>query len=257
MMMRLVALLLVLPFTITAAVRFDGSDDVLHWDGAAPAMGAGLNFTNEITVAFWINKEAGLASAAEFIGKGRLKNGNNHQWSVRNSSEKFEFYFAAPSSTFHIFCTSSTYPSTNAWQHVAFRWQVGDSNTAQFFVNGERATGVWTTFPTNTVMLTNAEPMRIGTTYAGSTARASISEAAVWNAYLAHNEVRSLAVSRVADLPLTVRRQSLRAYWPLRNEFPHFSAASGTNRIRDMSGNLHHLTPLNSPQMRPGHLSEN
>lgn len=236
---------------LPGAMRFDGSDDILHWDGAP----AGLNFTNEITVSVWLNKEAGLAASAEFIGKGRLKNGNNLHWSLRNSSGKYEWNYAAPNATFHNFTTTATFLQTNVWQHIVVRWRTADSNTCNIYVDGSRVAGAWTANPVNSAMLTNNEPMRIGTTYAGSTTRGSIQEAAVWNAYLEEDEICALAKSRTRGTPLTIRRPALRGYWPLAREFPFFSTASGSNAMLDLSGYGQHLTPLNSPQMRPGHLA--
>lgn len=243
------------PLTSHAAMRFDGSDDVLHWDGAAPAIGQGLNFTNEISVAFWLNKEVGLGTAAEYIGKGRLKNGQVLHWTIGNNSGKFRFNYANPNNTFHAYDSTATFPATNTWMHVAFTWQTPNSNSATFYVNGVRAAGAWAANPSHVVMLTNNEPMRIGTLYAGSTMKGSMAECAVWNAYLGDDEIQRLALSPTLATPETVRRPALRGYWPLEREFPYWTTAAGTNTIQDLSGYGHHLTPFNSPQMRPGHLA--
>jgi hypothetical protein len=238
--------------SLPAAVRFDGSDDVLHWD-AAPS---GLNFTNVITVSIWYTQEAGNTTAAELIGKGRLKNGNNSHWQIRGNAGKLEFYYTNPSATFRIWSTTaSTYATpTNVWIHMAFRHDWAASNTATMFINGARAAGAWSSGAANTTGLTNPEPFRIGTTYAGSTWRGQAAEAAVWNALLNDNEIAALAKSRTRGTPLRIRRPMLRGYWPLDRPFPYFTTASGSNAVLDLSGYGQHLTPLNSPQARPGHL---
>ncbi len=249
--MRTVLAILLMCITATAAVRFDGSDDVLHWDENV----SGLNFTNELSVSYWMQKEVALGASAEYIGKGRLKNGNNLHWSIRNSSGKMEFNFSNPVGRFHNFTTSSTFLATNAWMHIGFNYRWNDSNSAAFYVNGDKVTAVWTANPTNCTGLTNNEPMRIGATYTASNAKMVASEAAIWNAVLEPAEIQALAKSRTAGTPLLVRRQSLRAYWPLRREFPFYTTTAGTNTYKDLSGYGQHLTPLNGPQARPGHLA--
>ena len=254
--MRTILLALCLCASVAnAAMRFDGSDDVLHWDGAAPAMGLGLNFTNEISVSFWLHKEVGLANGASWIGKGRVKNGNNLHWDIENNNGKYQLNFANPGGTFHTYTTTSTYLTTNAWQHIGFVWQTANSNTAAFFVNGMRVAGAWTANATQVTMLTNAEPMRIGTLYAGSTTKGSIVDAAVWNCVLNDDEMCALGKSRTRGTPLRIRRPMLRGYWPLDRPFPYFTTASGSNAMLDLSGYGQHLTPLNSPQARPSHLA--
>ncbi|HEY4612181.1 MAG TPA: hypothetical protein VII11_04300 [Bacteroidota bacterium] len=48
---------------------------------------------------------------------------------------------------------------------------------------------------------------------------------------------------------LLIQPSNLKAYWPL-DEFAEGATVSGTNSIRDLSGNGNHGTPSNSPTGR-------
>lgn len=247
---------LALAFAANASgqVRFDGSDDVLYANHDS-RVNAALNFTNEISVSFWVSKEAGLSASAEFLGKGRLFNGNNLHWSIRNSSDKFEWTYASPSSTFHIFTTTATYPQTNVWIHVGYSTFWGNSNSAALFINGVRVAAAWTAGASHNLGVTNAEPFEIGRTYAGSNARCRIMEVAVWNAQLGDDEMRILGTARVRDVPRMIRPAALRLYLPMHAElFPPWTAMSGSNALVELSPFGIQLTPLNSPQQRPNDL---
>lgn len=245
----------IMALSARGAVRFDGTDDMLQ-ASAANAFSA-MNFTNVISISAWVMKEPGNANT-EILGKGRIANGNIGQFHLIHYSDGFGFYFINPTSGHHIFTTSSTFPRTNVWIHVAFTHTFTSSNTAQFYVNGARVAGVWVLNPTNTVAATNADPFRIGATYAGSTVKGQIAEVAIWNAVLDDAEVQALARSGNRGAPLEIRRvpDALRGYWPMDNDFPYFTTASGTNSYRDLSPYGLRMTPANSPQQRPAFLSD-
>jgi hypothetical protein len=228
-------------------VRFDGVDDVLHSDTHVP-----FAFTNQLTVSFWIIKEAGMAASCEFIGKGRVINGNNLHWSVRDGgSGKFEYNFASPSGTFHNFTTTSGYLQTNVPIHVAYSCAWGNSNSSAFYINGVRVAAAWTANPSHALGITNVEPFRIGQTYSGSNARCSIFEPAVWNGILTDPEIYSLGTSRKRGLPLQIQPANLRFYAPLEDKFPAWTTMSGSNALSDVTQFHTPLTPLNSPTQHP------
>lgn len=231
-----------------AAIRFDGQN-LFNLSRTSPS--PSLNFTNEISVAFWIKLEAGNSAGAEYLGKGRVNNGNVLHWSILNSSGKYAFNFANPDSRFHLFSTSSTFTATNTWNHLAFCYRWTDSNTAQFYVNGSKVTGVWTANPTNCVGLTNSEPMVVGALYTGSTMRGELAEIGVWNTYLTDGEIQALFRSRTTGSPLYVRRDTLRAYWPLNRSGPPYTQPL-TNATYDLSMNGNTLNNYGTTQNRPG-----
>ena len=71
----MVKLLLALCLSVSvanAAVRFDGTSSRAFGYSSS----TNLNLTNEITIAVWMIKEAGMAASSEFICKGRNDNGN-------------------------------------------------------------------------------------------------------------------------------------------------------------------------------------
>lgn len=244
------AVALVLAVPARAQIRFDDTDDILH-TSAAQAFAA-LNFTNVISISFWLVKHAGLDNADEYIGKGRVASGTVSHWQIRDdSSGGFDFYFANPAATFRIFSTTPTYTQTNVPIHVGFTYDWTSSNTAQFYVNGERVAGIWTANPAHTTGLTNAEPFRIGTTYSGSTIAGQISEVAIWNGILTDPEMASLGKARRARLPLKIQPQQLRFYAPLSGFWPAFTTASGSNALVSLDAYQTPMTPLNSPQQRP------
>lgn len=248
--LALLALLLFCVQKANSQIRFDDVDDMLH-TSAAQSFSA-LNFTNVISVSFWLVKHAGLDNADEFIGKGRVANGNVSHWAIRDDSTGgFDFYFANPAATFRIFSTTGTWTQTNVPTHVGFTYNWTSSNSAQFYVNGMRVAGIWTFNPANTTGLTNAEPFRIGTTYSGSTIAGQISEVAVWNGILTDPEMATLGKARRARLPLKIQPQQLRLYMPLSGFWPAFTTASGSNAIVSMDPYRTPTTPLNSPQQRP------
>lgn len=232
-----------------AQIRFDGTDDLIH---TSPAQAfSSLNFTSTLSVSFWMIKEAGLAAGAEYLGKGRVANGNVLHWSIRNSSGKFEFNYAAPDATFHNFTTTATFVQTNVPIHIGFTYVWHDSNTATFYINGSRTASAWTAGASNSIGLTNAEPFRIGQTYAGSNTKGQIWEVGIWNGVLTDPEMASLANARRARLPLKIQPANLRLYLPLTGFFPAFTTASGSNAFVSLDRFKVPATPLNSPQQRP------
>jgi hypothetical protein len=236
----------------TAQIRFDNTDDLLH-TSAAQAFGS-LNFTNDISVAFWLIKEVTLDSADEYLGKGRTVNGNVTHWSIRNNSGKFDFYFAKPDATFRIFTSTSAYAQTNVPIHVGFAFHWGVNASAQFYINGSRVAGSWVTSDGATAALTNAEPFRIGNLFAGVAMAGQIQEVAIWNGVLTDPEMKSLA-SRRGRLPLKIQPAQLRLYLPMSGHFPAWTTASGSNAIVSLDGYRTPITPLNSPQQRPSFFS--
>lgn len=232
-----------------AQIRFDGTDDLLH-SSAAQTFGS-LNFTSTVSVSFWILKEVGLGASAEFVGKGRVVSGTVLHWSIRNSSGKFEWNYANPNGTFHNFTTTATYSQTNVWLHVGFTGAWNNSNSATFYINGDRVAAAWTANPAHQTGLTNAEPFRIGQTYAGSNAKCQIAEVAIWNGILTDPEMASLGKARRARLPLKIQRSQLRFYAPLSGFWPAFTTASGSNALVSLDSYRTPMTPLNSPQQRP------
>ncbi len=253
--MKNLALILTIAFSLQPSafpqVRFDGVDDVLYSNHTAQ-LGNAFNFTNVITVSFWLVKEAGMAASCEFLGKGRLLNGNNLHWSIRDSSGKFEWNYASPSSTFHNFTTTSAFTATNVPIHVGLTMIWGNSNATIFYVNGSRTAATWTAGASNNLGVTNGEPFEIGRTYAGSNFKGSLFEVAVWNDILTDPEMGSLGQSRLRGLPLRIRTGSLRFYHPLTAElFPPWAVMSGSNAMTDLSSYRNPLTPLNSPTQHP------
>ena len=233
-----------------AQIRFDDTDDLIH-TSPAQAFNA-LNFTNTISITFWLIKHAGLDTDDEYLGKGRVASGTVSHWQIRNdSSGGFDFYFANPAATFRIFSTTGAWAQTNVPIHVGFTYNWADSNTAQFYVDGSRVAGAWIANPAHITGLTNSEPFRIGTTYSGSTIAGQIQEVAIWNGILTDPEMASLAKARRARLPLKIQPANLRLYLPLTGFFPAFTTASGSNALVSLDRFQTLATPLNSPQQRP------
>ena len=237
---------------LPGAMRFDGVDDrAVHYPAST-----NLNLTNEITISIWLVKEAGMANSAEFVCKGRNENGNKANYHLRDDgSGGFEFYYASPDATFHGIKSGGALAATNVPIHLLITHQFGTTNGTMFWTNGIRAS-VRPSFgtPQSTGGITNNSSLTFMGYSGGQYTRGLLMESAVWGATLTPDEIAALSRSRTRGTPLLIRRSALRGYWPLDRPFPYFTTASGSNAVLDLSGYGQHLTPLNSPQARPGHL---
>lgn len=206
--------------------------------------------TNALSVSFWVEKKAGNPNGSVYLGWGRTV-GNNDVFDIEDSNGAFCLNYADPTPAYHTFTVSSTTPQTNVPIHIGLRFASGDSNTAQFFINGSRATATWVGGASNLKLTPySGEPLRIGCNTGTSGTRSRISEVAIWNCMLSDQEFLVLSRTRKRGTPLQIRRkptECLVIYVPLDGEFPYGSVGSGTNMVKDFGPNNFNMTPLNSP----------
>jgi hypothetical protein len=74
-----------------------------------------------------------------------------------------------------------------------------------------------------------------------------LAEAAIWHCVLTEKEREQLYKPFRRGMPLLVRPDVLKGYWPLDDFGASGATASGADTIRDLSGNGHHGTPTNNP----------
>lgn len=237
--MRTILILLLSCSSGFSAILMDGAFDFFQRTDRD-----GLSFTNAITISIWASKSAALGASAELFSKGRVNNGNVALYHIRNSSGKWEFYFAAPDGTFHQFTTSSTFTETNVLHHLVYTAQYGNSNSAQFYVDGEKVSGVWTANPVDTAGLNNTEPNRMGVSYAASFWAGSVAEVSLWSTNLPHSKIKAIYTSHIKMISLQMQPSALVFYLPM-DEGHEYQARPNGLLVRDMSGLNNHFSPAN------------
>ena len=212
-----------------------------------------LNLTNEITIAIWCIKEAGLANASEFVQKGRNDNGNKCNYALRDDSAAgLEFYWANADATFHGIKSVTKITGTNTPIHLAVTHKFGTTNNSMFWINGVRA-NVQPSFgtPQSTGAITNASALTLMGYAGGQHAKGTLLECAIFDVRLTAEEIVSLAAAPLSLQPHLrgILQSRLRGYWTF-HEVPSWQAVSG-RAWTDYSGWNCHLTATNSPQSRP------
>jgi hypothetical protein len=235
--MKIIAAMFLSCISCSGAILMDGAFDFFERIDRD-----GLSFTNAITISIWVSKSATLGASAELFNKGRVNNSNKSLYNVRNSSGKWEFYFAAPDGTFHVFTTSSSFTETNVMHHLVYVGQWGNSNSSQFYVDGDKVTGVWTANPVNTAGLNNTEPNRIGVSGVATFWAGAISEVSLWSTNLPAEKVKSMYVSHAKMISLQMQPNALIFYLPV-DEGHDFSARPNGLLLRDLSGINNTFTP--------------
>lgn len=239
--MKFLILLILSSVTAPSAILMDGSFDFLQRTDRD-----GLSFTNAITISIWASKSADLGSSAELFTKGRVNDGTKALYHIRNNSGQWQFYFAAPDNTFHLFTTTGTFTETNVLHHLVYVGVYGNSNISTFFVDGSPVSGAWTANPVNIAALNNTEPNRIGVDGGvGNFWSGSVAEISLWSTNLSTNTIKMLYQAKVKYLPVQIQPQALVFYLPIDEGHDYTPRLNGLPCI-DRSKNYNAFTPSGS-----------
>ncbi len=214
---------------------FDKVDDIITCGSATS-----LDALGPLTYSAWIN--------AISIGE----NNNGVILSKANGTANFTSFAMGPTATLRFDVDYNTTDlariasnnscSLNVWHHVLATWDGSTTaSNSRIYVDGIETSYQTTTNGDSTRQSDAAFNQHIGNTSSVNlTFDGIITEAAIWNVVLTTLEIENLAKSRIKGIPLQIRPDALKAYWPL-NEYSENSAV--TVSARDLSGNGNVGTP--------------
>lgn len=194
----------------------------------------------ELTIAMWVkytwtdaqvNAQQGAGAFQGLISKGFFDT-FALQFGMASSSEKLQFSFSSPSGTYHTWETTAAQVQTNTWMHIACSYTYSNSTSIALYVNGVPLGGSWVSGTGNAVAQTNTTPFHIdlysknggSSFYVGA-----MSDLAVWTNSLNAGEISKLAKSRVKYMPLQIRPDKLKFFWPMDTKPIQPTIAGGDN----------------------------
>ena len=232
-----------------AALRFDGplagANDDLNCGSASS-----LDNIRPLTASAWIRPfSEGEGEQGCIVGKRPAVGG---QWAFRfgtsaSPASVYALRFVKSGTTNLVVITNNNVVTPGIWQHVAVTWNGGTlAANVHIFVNGAEV-GYQT--QTNGVAINTDAALEMIIGNSGDDARTfdgDIAEVALWNAELSPGDLKILS-SGVARMPLIVRRQKLRAYWPL-DDCKTSNSCPANIRFKDYSGYRNHCSQTGTPE---------
>lgn len=169
--------------------------------------------TNSVSIAMWAYLETPFINTAmNLICKGRSNDLNKilfHIWWLTNY---LQFRYASPNGTFHVWQTTSTYP-TNSLHHIAATFTYGTGSSFKLYIDGVSVPGSWIVGTGNANGLVNDQSLQTaGVASFDSPLHGTINDVAVWYAVLDDRQIQNLA-SRVKRVPSQYKPESIIMYY--------------------------------------------
>ena len=257
MRIKLLALLMLISTNAYAIPDYDGggtADDNANCGSATTIDQLGVT-SGGLTLSIWAcPRTEGEASQGRFISK--ISAGAAGGWFITFSPlNENAFRFTRTGATNLVVTARDNSIALGKCQHLAATWTGGTTastdvqlyNSGSVLVHSADQNGV-------TINSDAANSVFIGNVASDDRATdGRIMEVAVYEDDLTPQEIKRLA-SGTSGMPLQVRPEALRAYWPLR-ECSSKENCAGTDFFKDYSRYNHDCTPAGTPRPAGGQVS--
>ena len=168
---------------INGALVFDGLNDYVDCGNATT-----LDITNSVSIAAWV-KFNDRPTYQTIVAKRGASINETSNYALRTGrtatgkNDEFEFYYRS-ASEWHIYTTSNVNLTTGSWYHVVVTFTFGSGSSIKCYVNGNLASGSWTTGDGNLPVQINTAPLTIGSLTNDERAKGVLDDVRIYNRVL-------------------------------------------------------------------------